>query len=65
MQEVIATRTNDAPRIRELFVEELAEVRGGNPIEWVKEQLGGGGATTYACCEEGYDNCCEGAPAGP
>lgn len=41
--------------IRELFVEELSEIRGGAP--------GGipgrpGTATTLACCEEGPFGCC-------
>ena len=57
-REVMATRTNDAPAIRELFVEELAEVKGGNPIEWLCEKVFGGCYTTQACCEEGPDNCC-------
>ncbi|MDQ3915916.1 MAG: hypothetical protein M3323_11425 [Actinomycetota bacterium] len=44
------------PAVRELFIEELAEVRGGsNPLDklgiwqWLKEQL----VTTMACGEEG------------
>lgn len=43
--------------IRELFIEELAEVTGGSsgPVEELLEQLGGGNSTT-ACCEEGQ--CC-------
>ncbi len=54
--------------IRELFIEELAEVNGGGPVEDVlalipqvnpNPELGiGGGETTMACCEEGPDNCC-------
>lgn len=44
--------------MRELFIEELAEVRGGsdNPIKELLEKLGGGNSTT-ACCEEGQ--CCD------
>lgn len=43
------------PKVRELFVEELSEIRGGAP--------GGipgkpGTATTLACCEEGPFGCC-------
>ncbi len=44
------------PAVRELFIEELAEVRGGShPLDklgiwqWLKEQL----VTTMACGEEG------------
>jgi hypothetical protein len=47
--------SNDAP-IRELFVEELAEIKGGyDPLEklgiwqWINEHL----YTTLACGEEG------------
>jgi len=47
----------DAPKIRELFIEELAEVQGGNPIKELIEKLGGQN-TTMACCEEGPDGCC-------
>ena len=50
---------NDAPAIRELFIEELVQVQGGSagdPLDkvkqWIKDQF----QTTYACCEEG--NCC-------
>ena len=43
--------------IRELFIEELAEVKGGagNPVKELLEKLGGNNSTT-ACCEEGQ--CC-------
>lgn len=42
------------PEVRELFIEELAEVTGGaNPLDkiwqWVRDQL----VTTTACGEEG------------
>lgn len=44
------------PEVRELFIEELADVTGGqNPLEklgiwqWLREQL----VTTMACGEEG------------
>lgn len=45
--------------IRELFIDELAEVKGGaadNPIKELLERLGGGNST-MACCEEGQ--CCD------
>lgn len=47
--------------IRELFIEELAEVKGGSggPVGELLEKLGGGNST-MACCEEGQ--CCEGGP---
>jgi hypothetical protein len=38
-------------KIRELFIEELAEVHAGGPP-------GGGGYSTMACCEEGPFGCC-------
>ena len=44
----------DGEKIRELFIEELEEVKGGSDnkiIEWIREQL----MTTYACGEEGPD----------
>jgi hypothetical protein len=58
------------PMMRELFIDELASVAGGGPIEetlekvWpapvtigdIKSQLLDN--TTMACCEEGPDNCC-------
>ena len=45
--------------IRELFIEELAEVKGGSggPVKELLEQLGGQNST-MACCEEGQ--CCDG-----
>ncbi|MDP9069211.1 MAG: hypothetical protein M3N53_12815 [Actinomycetota bacterium] len=43
-------------QIRELFIEELAEVHGGGPVEELIDKLGGN--TTHACCEEGPDGCC-------
>lgn len=41
---------------RELFIEELAEVKGGsaNPLEKIREWL----YTTYGPCEEGPDGAC-------
>lgn len=51
------TDTREAPKMRELFVEELAEVRGGAGGD-LCEKLGFGCATTMACCEEGPDGCC-------
>lgn len=46
-----------APMIRELFIEELAEVQGGSggPVEEVLDRLGCCNST-MACCEEGQ--CC-------
>ena len=48
-------------KMRELFIDELAEVTGGtDPLERVKEayrELKDGGNTTHACCEEGQ--CCD------
>jgi hypothetical protein len=44
----------ESPKIRELFVEELAEVTGG-----AKGGVPGPPtATTLACCEEGPFGCC-------
>ena len=46
------------PKIRELFIEELAEVQGGNdgnPLKTLLEKLGCCDST-MACCEEGQ--CC-------
>ena len=48
--------------MRELFVEELAEVTGGSsdPLERVKQavqDIKDGWNTTHACCEEGQ--CCD------
>lgn len=48
----------DNTTMRELFIDELAEVTGGagpDPLERVKELIGG--ETTMACCEEGQ--CCD------
>lgn len=40
-------------KVRELFIEELADVQGGgNPLEKL------GLETTMACCEEGPTSCC-------
>jgi hypothetical protein len=41
------------PKMRELFVEELAEVRGGKD-----KPKHDGTVTTQACCEEGPFGCC-------
>jgi hypothetical protein len=46
------------PQIRELFIEELAQVQGGaadNPLKAVLDKLGCCDST-MACCEEGA--CC-------
>ena len=50
----------DNSNIRELFIDELAQVTGGtDPIERVKEIIREirDPNTTMACCEEG--NCCD------
>lgn len=47
---------NKETKIRELFVEDLAEVRGGAPGGVPGRP--GGTATTLACCEEGPFGCC-------
>jgi hypothetical protein len=49
---VTAGTGTGAPKIRELFIEELAEVQGGAPAS-------GGPYTTMACCEEGPFGCCD------
>lgn len=47
-----------APVLRELFVEELAEVQGGCEVGY-KDVCVADTYTTYACCEEGpLDGCC-------
>ncbi len=44
-----------APAIRELFIEELADVQGGAPDGALDDVL----LTTQACCEELiFDRCC-------
>lgn len=46
-----------APKIRELFIEELAEVQGGSPENPVKDLVDKLlCCSTMACCEEGA--CC-------
>lgn len=47
--------TKDQPIIRELFIEELAEVQGGNPVKAILDKLSCCDST-MACCEEG--DCC-------
>jgi hypothetical protein len=48
----------NTPKIRELFIEELAQVQGGGPENPVKTLLDKLGCceSTMACCEEGA--CC-------
>ena len=48
----------DTTKIRELFIEELAEVQGGGPAGPLEELLDKLGCcnSTMACCEEGQ--CC-------
>jgi hypothetical protein len=50
--EVRTNVTTASPKVRELFIEELADVHAGSPIP-------SGPYTTYACCEEGPFGCCE------
>ena len=47
---------NKETKIQELFIEDLADVRGGAPGGVPGKP--GGGATTLACCEEGPFGCC-------
>lgn len=55
-------KSGEAPKIRELFIEELAQVQGGSdPLEKVRKVVDAVNIkdlfeTTMACCEEG--NCC-------
>ena len=54
---------SDAPQIRELFIDELAGVNGGGPVEDLLAKITPEinkppWATTMACCEEGSDGCC-------
>ena len=45
------TNDNEQSAVRELFIEELAHVLGGDtkePFKWIREQL----QTTYGQCEE-------------
>ena len=52
----------DQGSIRPLFIEELARVNGGGPIEDLRDMIAIDDwllqNTTQACCEEGPDNCC-------
>lgn len=41
-----------APKIRELFIEELAQIQAGSANS-------SGPYTTMACCEEGPFGCCD------
>ncbi|MDQ3956876.1 MAG: hypothetical protein M3273_00985 [Actinomycetota bacterium] len=56
------TNEKETGKVRELFIEELAEVHGGtgNPlkelVQWVRDQLVV--YSTMACCEEGPQSCC-------
>ena len=49
-----------APVLRELFIEELHDVKGGGPVEDLIRELKDGQNSTMACCEEGPDGCCSG-----
>jgi hypothetical protein len=44
--------TTASPKVRELFIEELAEIHAGAPSG------GDPCCTTMACCEEGPFGCC-------
>jgi hypothetical protein len=48
----VAASKSAAPKIRELFIEDLAKVQGGAPAS-------SPGYTTMACCEEGPFGCCD------
>ncbi|HYI44739.1 MAG TPA: hypothetical protein VE174_04665 [Actinomycetota bacterium] len=48
------TTRSAGPQIRELFIEELANIQGGSAAA-----SSDGGNTTMACCEEGPFGCCE------
>lgn len=49
----MASKATETPAIRELFIEELAQVHAGSTHD------SGGGNTTMACCEEGPFGCCD------
>lgn len=49
------TLTSDRPQVRELFIEELAQIQGGSSAA-----SSDNGNTTMACCEEGPFGCCDG-----
>jgi len=49
---VAARSATEGSKIRELFIEELAEVQGGATSSEP-------GLTTMACCEEGPFGCCD------
>ena len=49
---------NPAPAVRELFIEELGEVRGGaDPLEKVRQLIDQYLVTTYGCNEELISTC--------
>ena len=45
--------TTESPKIRELFIEELAQIQAG------ASSSSGPCCTTMACCEEGPFGCCD------
>ena len=56
---------SDEPMLRELFIDELAQVNGGGPVDevlgLVPEKFRPAlppTETTMACCEEGSSGCC-------
>ena len=49
----------EAPKIRELFIEEMVQVQAGSATS------SSPAATTYACCEEGPFGCCDILPIDP
>ena len=55
-------KNNEAPAIRELFIEELMRVRGGedipdDPLGEIRKRIRDLFLTTHACGEEGPDTC--------
>lgn len=57
---MVAKATHGAPSMRELFIEELADIRGGSDN---RNPLRDPCCTTMACCEEGpFDGCCSVVP---
>jgi hypothetical protein len=49
---VATSSVTTGSKVRELFIEELAQVQGGAPSSEP-------GYTTMACCEEGPFGCCD------
>lgn len=54
--DLVGSETTQDGRVRELFIEELADVHGGsNPLDELRDALTN---TSMACCEEGPHTCC-------